>query len=79
MTFPTATILIVDDTRQSRDVLEALLGQEGYLTETASDGASALAAIARHAPDLVGGVLADVYAGRAPRSMTSGRHPRRPE
>ncbi|MET3134512.1 diguanylate cyclase (GGDEF)-like protein/PAS domain S-box-containing protein [Oxalobacteraceae bacterium GrIS 1.11] len=48
-----ATILIVDDEGCNRRLLEALLAPEGYLTQTAANGAEALELIARHPPDLI--------------------------
>jgi diguanylate cyclase (GGDEF)-like protein/PAS domain S-box-containing protein len=48
-----ATILVVDDEAQNRRLLEALLRPEGYLTQTASNGAEALRSIAAQPPDLV--------------------------
>jgi sigma-B regulation protein RsbU (phosphoserine phosphatase) len=47
------TILIVDDDAVTVRVLEAMLGQEGYRTITARDGASGRAQAATHRPDLV--------------------------
>lgn len=52
------TILIVDDDAVTVMVLEAMLGQEGYRTVSAADGAGGRAATARHRPDLV---LLDVH------------------
>ena len=48
-----ATILIVDDEASNCKLLEALLRPEGYRTRSAASGEAALAAIARHAPDLI--------------------------
>ncbi|MGQ0734706.1 MAG: response regulator, partial [Acidobacteriota bacterium] len=48
-----ARVLIVDDDQRVRSLLQQLLEREGYDTETASDGASAIAAMADRAPDLV--------------------------
>jgi diguanylate cyclase (GGDEF)-like protein len=53
ITNPNATILIVDDQIQNRTLLETLLRPEGYRTLSAASGEEALAAIARHAPDLI--------------------------
>jgi CheY-like chemotaxis protein len=56
MTSPTADagrILIVDDERKNRQLLEVLLGAEGYALESAASGDEALAIVARQAPDLV--------------------------
>jgi signal transduction histidine kinase len=52
MTGP-ATILIVDDERTNRRLLQALLGPQGYVTRTASSGEEALASIADDPPDLI--------------------------
>jgi class 3 adenylate cyclase len=48
-----ARILVVDDTPANLKLLSGLLGSRGYEVETAADGESALAAIARRKPDLV--------------------------
>ena len=48
-----ATILIVDDQLRNRDLLEALLKPEGYLTVTANSGEEALAMVAETPPDLI--------------------------
>ena len=48
-----ATILVVDDEPHNRKLLETLLRPEGYLTITAADGEEALAAVAKHHPDLI--------------------------
>ena len=48
-----AHLLVVDDERTNRDLLIRLLEPQGYEVETAEDGASALAAIARRPPDLI--------------------------
>lgn len=48
-----ARILVVDDETRVRDVFERLLVNEGYAVDTAEDGPAALAAVARHAPDVV--------------------------
>lgn len=47
------TILIVDDDAVTVRVLEAMLGQEGYRTLSANDGASGRVQAAAHRPDLV--------------------------
>lgn len=47
------TILIVDDDPDIRDVLRIALGQAGYATIEAADGAVALQAAAEAGPDLV--------------------------
>jgi putative two-component system response regulator len=46
-------VLIVDDDAHVRTVLGRLLTREGYTVDVALDGASALAAIATRAPDVV--------------------------
>jgi CheY-like chemotaxis protein len=46
-------ILIVDDERQNRQLLEVLLEAEGYLLDTAASAEEALAAVARQRPDLI--------------------------
>ena len=46
-------ILIVDDEQNARDALDDLLGEEGYATATAGDGAEALRVMARFEPDVV--------------------------
>jgi CheY-like chemotaxis protein len=46
-------ILIVDDERMNRQVLEVMLGGGGYEIETADSGDEALAAVAKRAPDLI--------------------------
>ncbi len=48
-----ARILIVDDERQNRQLLEVLLTAEGYLIQTASSGEEALAVVAQQPPDLI--------------------------
>ena len=48
-----ATILIVDDEITNCRLLEVLLRPEGYRTQSAANGAAALASIARCAPDLI--------------------------
>ena len=48
-----ARILVVDDERDNRELLEIILTHEGFVVETAADGPAALAAVAREAPDLV--------------------------
>jgi len=51
---PQATmILIVDDQRDNRDMLEAMLQQEGYRTAQASSGMEAMDLIAYEAPQLI--------------------------
>jgi CheY-like chemotaxis protein len=46
-------ILIVDDEHQNRQLLEVMLGPEGFDLLTAGNGEEALALVARHAPDLI--------------------------
>jgi Response regulators consisting of a CheY-like receiver domain and a winged-helix DNA-binding domain len=48
-----AHVLIVDDERTNRTLLQIMLDPEGYVLSTASSGDEALAMIARDAPDLV--------------------------
>ena len=51
---PQATrILIVDDQADNRDMLSAMLEQEGYGTTQASGGMEAMDLIAREAPQLI--------------------------
>ena len=49
----TARVLIVDDERHNRDLLELMLAPEGYLLQTAHSGDAALAKVAERAPDLI--------------------------
>ena len=49
----TPRVLIVDDERQNRQLLEAMLAPEGFLLELASTGEEALAAVAREPLDLI--------------------------
>jgi len=51
------SVLLVDDNRDMRDYLRKLLESAGFDVATAGDGEQALAAAARHLPDLV---LSDV-------------------
>jgi adenylate cyclase len=46
-------VLIVDDNENNRAILAARLGAQGYSTTEASDGAEALEAVRRDAPDLI--------------------------
>jgi diguanylate cyclase len=46
-------ILIVDDERNNRKLLEVMLSAEGYRTISATTGEEALAMVAEHTPDLV--------------------------
>jgi len=48
-----ARILVVDDERDNRELLEVILGHEGFVIECAASGEDALLSMARHAPDLV--------------------------
>ncbi|TKJ68258.1 two-component system response regulator [Pseudomonas viridiflava] len=48
-----ATILIVDDDVHVRDLLEVLLQNQHYRTQTAESGEQALEMIEKHAPDLI--------------------------
>ena len=48
-----ATILIVDDIAENRDMLSRRLERRGYMTEQAEDGRSALDVISTQAGDLV--------------------------
>jgi CheY-like chemotaxis protein len=47
------TILVVDDERTVRELVVAVLEEEGYAAVGVADGAAALAALAGAAPDLV--------------------------
>jgi DNA-binding response OmpR family regulator len=46
-------VLIVDDERQNRELLEIMLEPEGFVVLTAASGAAALALIAREPPDII--------------------------
>jgi PAS domain S-box-containing protein len=48
-----ARILIVDDERLSRQVLQVMLSAEGYVVLTAANGEEALAGVADQPPDLI--------------------------
>ena len=48
-----ARILIVDDERQNRQLLEVMLAPEGFDLRTAGNGEEALAMVARQPPDLI--------------------------
>ena len=46
-------VLIVDDERKNRDLLEVMLGGQGYELATVTCGEDALAHIAEHVPDII--------------------------
>ena len=48
-----ARILIADDQRQNRQLLEIMLSQEGFVFITAARGDEALAIVAQQSPDLI--------------------------
>jgi PAS domain S-box-containing protein len=48
-----ARILIVDNERRNRQVLEGMLAPEGFLLQTAASGEEALAIVAQQPPDLI--------------------------
>ena len=48
-----ARVLIVDDERHNRDLLEVMLAPEGLLLQTAASGEEALAKVAHEPPDLI--------------------------
>ena len=48
-----ACVLIVDDERHNRELLEIMLKPEGFLLLSAASGEEALALIARQPPDLI--------------------------
>lgn len=48
-----ARILIADDQRQNRQLLEIMLSQEGFVLLTAEQGEEALAIVAQQSPDLI--------------------------
>ncbi|MEO8260095.1 MAG: response regulator [Acidobacteriota bacterium] len=50
---PPARILIVDNARLTRQLLELMLAPEGYRLDTASSGEKALAMVATQPPDLI--------------------------
>lgn len=49
----TSRILIVDDDRDNRDLLELILSREGFVILTATDGEEALATSSHQSPDLI--------------------------
>ena len=48
-----ARILVIDDERHQRRLMEVMLGPEGYLLQTAASGEEALAMVAQQPPDLI--------------------------
>src|SRR5579883_714736 len=48
-----ARVAVVDDDRFVREMLELGLGREGFIVQTASDGASALELIKRFDPEVI--------------------------
>lgn len=46
-------VLVVDDERKNRQLIEVMLGEDGYEVSNASCGEDALAMIAASAPDIV--------------------------
>jgi CheY-like chemotaxis protein len=50
---PSARILLVDDERRNRQLLEVLLAAEGYAVLSAEHGEEALAVAAAQVPDLI--------------------------
>ena len=48
-----ACVLIVDDERHNRELLEIMLKPEGFVLQSAATGEEALALIARKPPDLI--------------------------
>lgn len=48
-----ATILIVEDDRMTTELIDQMLGDEGYLTHTASDGEDAISLVKTSPPDLI--------------------------
>ena len=49
----TARVLVVDDDRYNRDLLDAMLSPEGVVVECAASGEEALAIVAARPPDLI--------------------------
>src|SRR5687767_9056942 len=52
-TAPLPRVLIVDDERTNRDLLEVMLTQEGHQLLTATSGEEALAMVAQQPPDVI--------------------------
>lgn len=50
---PPARILIVDDERRNRDLLEVILKEEGYDLLMAASGEEAIRVVVEHSPDLI--------------------------
>jgi cyclic di-GMP phosphodiesterase len=50
---PRPLVLVVEDDLANRTLLERLLAREGYRTQSAGDGESALLAAGEHSPDLI--------------------------
>ena len=50
---PPVRVLIVDDERANRQLLQVMLASEGYLLETADSAEQALGMVAEKAPDLI--------------------------
>ena len=48
-----ARILIVDDAKRNRDLIEVMLSREGYSLQSVGSGEEALAAVAAERPDLI--------------------------
>jgi CheY-like chemotaxis protein len=48
-----ARILVVDDERDNREVLDLVLAWEGFLISQAGSGSEALAMVAKQSPDLI--------------------------
>jgi CheY-like chemotaxis protein len=48
-----ARILVVDDERDNREVLEIVLTREGFLVVAVASGEEALASVAKQPPDLI--------------------------
>ncbi len=57
-----ARLLVVDDERSMRELLEILLGKEGHVVDVAADGPSAIAAFEQHRHPVV---LTDLMLGRS--------------